>query len=104
MSEVLSRVRVVQADGRVQVVRVVTCDRTCDDGALHLHLEVVENGNVSYVGQFHGDGMEAMTRSARLMRILLQMLQGMSADPEELTPRPEEAEFLVIPGTPTGIA
>lgn len=102
--EVLSRVRVVQADGRVQVIRVVACDRSCEDGKLHLHLEVVENGNVSYVGQFHADGIDAMVRSARLMRVVLQMVNGMAVDAEELTPRPEEEDFLVIPGTPTGIA
>jgi hypothetical protein len=105
MSEVLSRVRLVQPDGRVQQVQVVTCDRTCEGEKLHLHLEVVENGHVSYVGMFEGDGMEAMVRSARFMRVVLQMIYGMAVDADELTPRPEtDGDVLVIPGTPTGIA
>jgi len=104
MNEVLSRVRKVQPDGRVQVIQVVACDRTCADGKLHLHLEVVENGNMSYVGMFHADGTEAMVRSARFMRVLLQMVFGMDVDAEDLLPRADDGDVLVIPGTPMGIA
>lgn len=104
MTDVVSRVRKVQPDGRVQVIQVVSCDRSCEDGALHLHLEVVENGNVSYVGMLHGDGIEAIVRSGRFMRILLQMAHGMDVTADALHPGGDDGEVRVLPGTPTGIA
>lgn len=101
---VVSRVRLVQPDGTVQVIQVVSCDRSCETGALHLHLEVVENGNVSYVGALHGEDMEAIVRSGRFMRILLQMVHGMDVEAEALSPGADAGEVRVLPGTPTGIA
>jgi len=90
---VIARLRVGQL-----VVRTVACDREC--GSLHLHLEVVEEGGVSYIGQIHGEDTEALLRSGRLLRIVGQMIHGDDMTPEMLMPDKDD-DHGVLPGTRT---
>lgn len=95
---VLTRVRLLHPNGTLHLVQVVSSSDALDDATLTL--ETVENGMVTLIGQFEGKGMEALMRSGRLMRIVLQMVYGMDAAAEQLAPDADD-EVTIIPGTPT---
>ncbi len=93
MSGVIARLRVGQ-----RVIRAVACDRQC--GALHLSLEVVEDGQVTYIGQIHGENTEALLRSGRLLRVVGHMIHGEAIDASILLPDKDDNSG-VLPGTAT---
>lgn len=83
------------------MIRVRSCDRVHCGGHLHLHLEVVEEGAVTYIGEIQGQDGEAVARSGRLFRVMLQFIHGEDeVDVEELMPDQDD-EHGVLRGTKT---
>lgn len=94
MPNIVARLRVGQ-----RVVRVVACDRTGEcKGRLHLHIETVENGEVTSIAQVWGADGEAVARSGRFLRMLAVMVHGEDVESTVLFPDADD-EHGVLRGT-----
>ena len=83
-----------------RTVRIVACNQNPEEcgGALHLHIEVVENGQVTRIGQVYGEDAEAIQRSGRFLRMIAVMVHGGDVEADTLLPKDDD-DVGVLPGT-----